>query len=62
MQIASTSYSADDWSLASSRGPVVGDIMWKLGNMLWRIFAQVGPASLPAICKMRPQRGANTNI
>lgn len=45
MQIASANYSADDWSRATSQGEVVGDIMWKLGNMLWRIFAQVSLAS-----------------
>lgn len=42
MQIASTSYSAEDWNTAtSSGGPVVGDIVWKLANTLWRTFAQV---------------------
>jgi hypothetical protein len=42
MQIASTSYSIEDWNVAASTGgPVVGDIVWKLANTLWRIFAQV---------------------
>ena len=42
MQIASTSYSIEDWNTAiSTGGPVVGDIVWKLANTLWRIFAQV---------------------
>jgi len=43
MQIASTSYSIEDWNVAiSTGGPVVGDVVWKLANTLWRIFAQVG--------------------
>jgi hypothetical protein len=42
MQIASTSYSIEDWNTAvSTGGPVAGDIVWKLANTLWRIFAQV---------------------
>lgn len=44
MQIASTAYSPEDWNMAiSNGGPVVGDIVWKLANTLWRIFAQVRP-------------------
>jgi hypothetical protein len=51
MQIASTSYSAEDWNIATSNGgPVVGDIVWRLANTLWRIFAQVCPRPVVTSC------------
>ena len=50
MQIASTSYSLEDWNVAiSDGGPVVGDIVWKLANTLWRVFAQVRDLPLVAL-------------
>jgi hypothetical protein len=51
MQIASTSYSIEDWGNATSAGgPVVGDIVWRLANTLWRIFAQVCQLAHSLLC------------
>jgi hypothetical protein len=41
MQIATAHYQPDQWATASSQGPMVGDIVWEMGNILWRIFARV---------------------
>lgn len=41
MQIATAHYNTEQWASGSSQGPMVGDIIWELGHILWRIFAKV---------------------
>lgn len=39
MQIASTSFPDAEWYAQSSQPAVVGDLIWPLANILWRIYA-----------------------
>lgn len=41
MQVAATTMSEAEWSDGIGKEFVVGDIMWPLANILWRIYAEV---------------------
>ncbi len=46
MQVAASSTSEAEWSNAVGQEFVVGDNVWALGNILWRIYAEVRPVPL----------------
>jgi hypothetical protein len=41
-QVASSPVASSEWESEIGRGEFVGDVVWSLANILWRIYAEVG--------------------
>jgi hypothetical protein len=60
--VASSAATSNEWEDIVGREHVVGDVIWPLANILWRIYAEVSERRCPLSCCLKASSGADADL